>query len=147
MPTAESHASATWQGNLTDGKGTVSTGSGALNAQTNWEFRSRGAPTAPATNPEELIGAALASCFSMAFSNGLSQNGTPPHSMDVNTTTTFSLGSGGVSISSIALDVTAAVPDIEPADFQRIANEAKDGCPVSQALKGNVDITMQAHLK
>jgi lipoyl-dependent peroxiredoxin len=95
------------------------------------------------TSPEELIAAAHSSCYSMAFSNTLAKNETPPTSLDVTATATFVPGEG---ITTMELTVVGDVDGISEEKFQELANVAKDGCPVSQALSGNVEITLEASL-
>jgi osmotically inducible protein OsmC len=129
------------------GSGAVSLKSGVIQNQTvSWAARTERGDNTAQTSPEELIAGALASCFSMALSNALGGNGTPPDELRVNATTVFDVGSGGAKISSIHLDVEGNVPGMSEADFARFADQAKAGCPVSGALKGNVDITLSAKL-
>lgn len=143
---ASSRANATWSGNLTEGSGSVSTKSGVLqsapvswNARTNRDGQSN-------TSPEELIAAAHAACFCMAFSNGLNQKGHAPRQLDVTATCTFEVDQGA-SIKSVHIEVVGDVPGLDEAAFKEAANGAKDGCPVSKALKGNVELTVDAKLK
>ncbi|MDZ8274372.1 OsmC family peroxiredoxin [Microbacterium aquimaris] len=139
--TVTSEASTAWKGSLTDGEGTVSlVSSGAASLPVDWKARSEGSTST--TTPEELIAAAHASCFSMALSHALTGNGTPPESVDTTASVTFQPGTG---ITGSHLNVNAVVPGIAADDFARIADEAKTGCPVSQALAG-VDITLEATL-
>ncbi|GAA1957352.1 OsmC family peroxiredoxin [Microbacterium aquimaris] len=139
--TVTSEASTAWKGSLTDGEGTVSlVSSGAASLPVDWKARSEGSTST--TTPEELIAAAHASCFSMALSHALTGNGTPPESVDTTASVTFQPGTG---ITGSHLNVNAVVPGITADDFARIADEAKTGCPVSQALAG-VDITLEATL-
>ena len=148
MPVGKSRAHATWQGNLMDGKGTTSTASGVIkSAQLNWKARAERSENTATTSPEELIGAALASCYSMALSNILTQQGHAPQQLDVTATTQFSVGEGGAKISDIHLDVTGKVPGIDNQAFQQAVDQAKVGCPVSQALKGNVEISAKGRLE
>jgi lipoyl-dependent peroxiredoxin len=136
-----SEATTLWFGDLMSGNGTTSLDSSdAAEFPVSWAARSQGA--AGKTNPEELLGAAHSACFSMAFSNGLAQNGTPPESLQVTAAVTFEPGTG---ITGSHLLVSAKVPGLAEADFQRLALEAKDGCPVSQALSG-IPITLEASL-
>jgi len=147
MPRAESKASAVWHGDLMSGSGAVSLNSGVIQNQTvSWKARTERGDNTAQTSPEELIAGALASCFCMALSNGLGGNGTPADELRVNATAVFEVGAGGVKISSIHLDLEGNVPGLSEADFERLAQEAKGGCPVSGALKGNVDITLTAKL-
>ncbi|MAP63314.1 MAG: peroxiredoxin [Microbacterium sp.] len=139
--TVTSEASTAWKGSLTDGEGTVSlVSSGAATLPVDWKARSEGSTST--TTPEELVAAAHASCFSMALSHALTGNGTPPESVDTTASVTFQPGTG---ITGSHLNVNAVVPGIAADDFARIADEAKTGCPVSQALAG-VDITLEATL-
>jgi len=135
-------ASAVWKGGLKDGKGTVSASSGVL-SNTPYSFGTR-FENAAGTNPEELIAAAHAGCFSMALSAQLGQAGLTPES--INTTATLSLDKleAGWAITAVHLDVTARVPQADDAAFQKAAENAKSGCPVSKVL--NAKITMTAKL-
>ncbi|HVF40973.1 MAG TPA: OsmC family peroxiredoxin [Gemmatimonadaceae bacterium] len=141
MPTRRS--SARWEGGLKGGKGTFKGESGAIGGQ--YSFSSR-FEEGVGSNPEELIAAAEAACFSMALSGDLEKNGTPPTSVETNAACTVEPVDGKPTISTIALDVTATVPGIEDAKFQEIANGTLVGCPVSRALHGNVKITLNAKL-
>lgn len=135
-------ASAHWEGSLKDGKGTVSTQSGVLSKQ-QYSFKTR-FEDGKGTNPEELLGAAHAGCFSMALSMILGESDYVPDSIDTEASVTLSEGSDGFEISAIHFDVTAKVPGIEQSKFLEAANAAKMNCPVSKALKS--DITMDIHL-
>ena len=139
----DSTGHAHWEGDLMSGQGTATLDSGVAGPfQMNWDARSE-AHGVGTTNPEELIAAAHAACYSMALSNGLAKAGHPPSSLDVTATATFVAGTG---ITRMALDLTGDVPGISEEDFQAAAQAAKEGCPVSQALKGNVEITLEAKL-
>lgn len=136
-----SEASTAWKGSLMDGSGSVSLDtSGAGTYDVNWKARSEGSSSV--TTPEELIAAAHSSCFSMALSHALSQNGTPPESVNTTASVTFVPGTG---ITGSHLNVNAVVPGLSPEDFAKIAQDAKTGCPVSQALAG-IEITLEATL-
>lgn len=135
-------ASAHWQGDLKQGKGTVSTQSGALK-QNPYGFNTRFEDT-PGTNPEELIGAAHASCFSMAFSMLLGEENFTPDSIDTQATVTLEKQDDGFAITAIHLNMTARIPGIEQSMFDTIAQKAKSGCPVSKVL--NATITLEATL-
>jgi len=136
-----SEATTLWFGDLTSGSGTTSLDSSdAAEFPVTWAARSEG--VTGKTNPEELLGAAHSACFSMAFSNALASHGTPPESLQVTAAVTFEPGTG---ITGSHLLVSAKVPGISPDDFQRLAGEAKSGCPVSQALAG-ITITLEASL-
>lgn len=135
-------ASAQWRGGLKDGKGTVSTASGAVKGVA-YSFSMR-FENEPGTNPEELVAAAHASCFSMALSGELSKAGYRPELIDTKATLDFDKTDAGWSVKSIHLDVTAKVPDADPAKFQSAAESAKKTCPISRLL--NTTITMTANL-
>jgi len=135
-------ASAQWGGGLKDGRGTVSTGSGALRTVP-YSFPMR-FEDAPGTNPEELIAAAHAACFSMALSGELGKVGYTPEAIDTSATLTFEKTNVGFSITTIHLDTTAKIPGADPAKFLAAAEAAKKGCPVSRVL--NANITLSAKL-
>lgn len=136
-----SRASATWRGSLFEGAGTVALeSSGAGTFDVNWKARSEGSSSV--TTPEELIAAAHASCYSMALSNALAENGTPPESVNTSARVRFVPGTG---ITSSDLTVTAVVPGLDAETFAKLAEGAKVGCPVSQALAG-LEITLEATL-
>ena len=133
-----------WQGSLTDGSGAiVSTTTGAIGEQpVSWAARSTD-ETGGVTSPEELIAAAHAACFSMALSSGLSKDGHPPDELRTSATVTFQPGEG---ITRIALTVQGAVPGLGPAEFEAAAQAAKENCPVSKALAGVPEISLEARL-
>ena len=135
-------ASAHWEGDIEKGKGTISTQSGALKEQP-YGFNTR-FEDEPGTNPEELIGAAHAGCFSMAFSLELGNAGYTADSIDTKAKVTLDKDGDGFSITRIHLDMNAKIPGIDDAEFQKIANGAKEGCPVSKVL--NAEITLDAKL-
>lgn len=136
-----SEATTLWSGDLTSGVGTTTLdSSGAAEFPVTWAARSEG--VAGKTNPEELLAGAHSACFSMAFSSELAKNGTPPDSLQVTAAVTFEPGTG---ITGSHLLVSAKVAGISDEDFQRLAEEAKIGCPVSRALAG-VTITLEASL-
>ena len=141
---ATSRAEATWEGDLTKGSGTVKPASGAFGTlPITWAARSERAPGETKTSPEELIAAAHAGCFSMAFSNGLAKAGHAAEHLDTTAAVDFVPGKG---ILKVALEVRGRVPGIDASEFERLAEAAKEGCPVSQALKNNVEITLSARL-
>ena len=135
-------ASAHWSGGLKDGKGTVSTQSGVLN-QTQCSFSTR-FENGAGTNPEELIAAAHAGCFSMALSAQLGSAGMTAESIDTKATLTLDKTEAGFTITSVHLDVKVSVPGADQAKFDEAAQNAKKGCPVSRVL--NANITMDAQL-
>ncbi|HVR98621.1 MAG TPA: OsmC family protein [Thermoanaerobaculia bacterium] len=135
-------ANAVWEGDLKGGKGTVALGSGAY--QGPYSFGSR-FEEATGTNPEELIGAAHAGCFSMALSAGLGRAGFTPQRVATSAKVHLEKVGEGFKITRIELDNESSVPEIDEATFQDQARKAKEGCPVSQAL-GGVEITLNARL-
>jgi lipoyl-dependent peroxiredoxin len=136
-------AEVTWQGDLMGGSGAIErVGSGAL-GPLDVTWASRAEEPAGRTSPEELIAAAHAACVSMALAHGLAQAGNPPEELSTSATVTFVPGTG---ITRSVLDVTGRVPGIDEETFRAAAEQAKDGCPVSQALKGNVELELKAQL-
>ena len=140
MPTRK--AQARWDGSLQEGRGTMRMATGSYEGP--YSFQSR-FEEGDGTNPEELIGAAHAGCFSMALSGELGRAGHEPESVETSATVHIDKTGDGFSISRIDLDTKARVPGIDPAEFERQAQAAKDGCPVSQAL-GGTEITLRAEL-
>jgi lipoyl-dependent peroxiredoxin len=137
------HAEVTWNGGLMDGSGRIdSVGSGAF-APLDVTWTSRAEDPAGFTSPEELIAAAHASCFSMALSLALAEAGAPPEELKTGATVTFQPGEG---ITKIALTVRGTVPGLDEDGFREAAEGAKTGCPVSQALAGVPEITLDASL-
>ncbi|MGO4998612.1 OsmC family protein [Oceanisphaera sp. W20_SRM_FM3] len=136
-------ASAHWQGDLKTGKGTISTQSGALK-ENPYGFNTR-FEDKPGTNPEELIGAAHAGCFSMAFSMLLGQEKFTPDSIDTQARVTLEEQSDGFAVTAVHLAMTARIPNISQAKFDEIAGKAKLGCPISKLL--NAKITLDAKLQ
>lgn len=136
-------ASAHWEGSLKEGKGTVSTQSGALKANP-YGFNTR-FEDQPGTNPEELVGAAHAACFSMAFSMLLGEESFTPESIDTKATVTLEKQDDGFAVTAVHLDMRAKIADIDQARFEEIAGKAKAGCPISKLL--NADITLDAKLE
>ena len=145
MPrTVTSTASTAWQGDLIGGSGTTTLETSRLGTfPVTWKARSDEAEGGT-TSPEELLGSAHETCLTMQLSNMLAENGTPPTSVDTSAAVSFNVGEGGIT--GIELTVTAKIDGIEDADFQRLAQEAKETCPVSQALKGIENITLTATL-
>jgi osmotically inducible protein OsmC len=135
-------ASAQWRGGLKDGKGTVSTGSGALQNKA-YSFTTR-FENEPGTNPEELIAAAHAGCFSMALSGQLGGLGMTADAIDTTATVTMEKLDAGWTVTKVHLDVTAKIPGGDKAKFEQAAANAKAGCPISRLLKA--EITMDAKL-
>jgi osmotically inducible protein OsmC len=136
-------ASAIWKGGIKDGSGTISTETGVLN-EAPYGFKSR-FENGKGTNPEELIGAAHAGCFSMALSLMLGEAGMTAEKIETHAAVTLDKVGDGFAITASHLDVTAKIPGGDPAKFQEVANKAKAGCPVSKVL--NARITMNAKLE
>jgi len=132
-------ASAVWQGDLKSGKGTISTQSGALK-ENPYGFNTR-FEGAPGTNPEELIGAAHAGCFSMALSMMLGQAGLTAERIETQAEVTLDKQGEGFAITAIALTLKATIPGADEAQFQQIANQAKEGCPVSKVLNAQISLS------
>jgi lipoyl-dependent peroxiredoxin len=141
------HASVVWNGGLTDGSGMITYLSSGVVSRLPISWASRTSAHDGRTSPEELLAAAHASCFSMAFSVRLAKNGTPPTQLDVRAEVTFDNASGGWKVTTSKLIVTGQVPDIDEATFQRLAEDAKENCPISQAIKGNVELVVEATLQ
>ena len=142
MPTRK--ASAIWEKGFRDGKGTFKGESGSVSGSYSVGSRFE---NAPGSNPEELLAAAESACFSMALALGLEKNGTPAENVETSAAATIEKAGDGFKISTMNLVVNAKVPGLDNAAFQKIAEATKDGCPVSQALKGNVDIKLTANLQ
>jgi osmotically inducible protein OsmC len=147
MPSADRRAEATWQGDLLSGGGQVAlVSSEAGEFPVTWAARVE-TPDGR-TSPEELVAAAHASCYAMAFSNYLAKNGTSAERLDV--TAVVSLGDregGGIEVTQSALEVRGRVPALDGEGFQAAAQEAEKGCPISNALRGSVPITVTATLE
>jgi len=141
----ESRASSTWNGNLFEGSGTTTLASGAAPAlPVSWPNRTEAANGK--TSPEELIAAAHAACYNMAFSNILDQAGHAPEQLDTEAVATFEKTDAGFRLTTMRLAVQGNVPGMSADDFGEAATKAKDGCPVSNALAGNVAISVEATL-
>jgi osmotically inducible protein OsmC len=140
----ERRAEAVWEGSLMEGSGTITkTGSGAL-PELPVTWASRAESPDGRTSPEELVAAAHAACFAMALSHALAEAGNAPERLETSATVTFVPGTG---ITKAALTVRGRVPGIDESAFVEAAEGAKDGCPVSGALKGNVELTLDAQLE
>jgi osmotically inducible protein OsmC len=135
----DSTATAHWEGDLMSGNGTTTLSSGA-GGPFPVDWRARSEAHGGLTSPEELIAAAHATCFSMSLSNALGKAGTPPVSLDVTATATFVPGQG---ITGMKLILSGSVPGLSDDEFRSAAEAAKENCPVSQALAGNVPITLE----
>jgi osmotically inducible protein OsmC len=140
------NAEATWHGDLTTGSGTIDyVSSGAFSRMpVSWAARTEA--HGGKTSPEELLAAAHASCFSMALSTRLAKNGTPAETLKVKAVVTFDKGDAGWAIVSSALTVVGTVPGADAKTFRALAKDAKENCPVSVALRGNVALSVEASL-
>jgi osmotically inducible protein OsmC len=143
---AESRASAVWEGNLVEGHGRVSASSGVFtDLDLTWAARTNRPD--PKTSPEELIAAAHAACYAMAFSHTLAEAGHAPERVSVTAVCHFTpIEGGGFSVSKMEVDVHGRVPGVDAEAFQHLAEEGERGCPVSNALRGNVEIVLRATL-
>ncbi|MGW0435294.1 OsmC family protein [Micromonospora sp. NPDC003197] len=136
-------ASARWQGNLTEGSGTIRTGKGGYEG--NYSFKSR-FEEGEGTNPEELIGAAHAGCFSMALSKALADAGSPVTSVETTARVHLDKTDAGMTVTRIDLDTVAEVPGLDGAAFAKFAEGAKENCPISRLLAPGAEITLTARL-
>ena len=144
MATAERRAEVVWEGDLPRGNGRFTVGSGVMGEQAvTWASRTERSDGK--TSPEELIAAAHGSCFAMALSNVLAGGGTPPERLEISAVCTFDVDN--VKVSSVDLDIRGRVPGMEAEDFQSAVEQADQGCPVSNALRGNVEIRVNASLE
>lgn len=139
----EKTAKATWEGDLLRGSGHVATGTGSVDADMTWSAR---AEEAEGASPEELIAAAHATCVSMALAAGLAGAGTPPTRLETEARTSFEKVGDGFKLTSVRLAIRGDVDGMDEEAFRAAAEEAKENCPVSQALKGNVEISLDASL-
>lgn len=140
-------ATVTWTGTLAEGSGTVSAGTSELftDLPVSWSSRTE-APNGQ-TSPEELLAAAHASCFSMALSGALARAGTPPDHVHVSATVTFEKVGDAWTVTRSELDVVGTVPGLDEAAFDAAAQDAKNNCPVSRALTGNVELSVHSTLE
>ena len=143
---AERRAEAVWAGALLEGSGSVSAASRAF-ARLPITWASRTEKADGRTSPEELLAAAHAGCYAMAFSLVLAEAGAPPEELVVGATCVFAQVADGFAITNVDLDVQGRVPALEPHDFEQAAQRAAQLCPVSNALKGNVEVRLTARLE
>jgi osmotically inducible protein OsmC len=139
----EKTARATWEGDLLNGSGHVKTDSGSVDADMSWAARAQDVDGA---SPEELIAAAHATCVSMALAAGLAREGTPPQRLETEATTAFEQIGEGFKLTSVRLTIRGQVDGLDDDAFRAAAEGAKENCPVSQALMGNVEISVEASL-
>ena len=145
MALSKDRATAVWQGKVSDGAGRVAVASGAFPEQ-EITLKRRTEGGTGTTSPEELIAAAHAACYSMALSAALTRNETPPERLDVSAEVSLDRVEGGLKITSVELSVRGAVPGLDAATFQEMAATAERSCPVSNALRGGVEISLRAEL-
>ncbi|HOU27934.1 MAG TPA: OsmC family peroxiredoxin [Thermoleophilia bacterium] len=146
MANAPRRADAVWHGTLTKGEGEVSLATSGAAGPLPMTWASRTQRSDGKTSPEELVAAAHASCFSMALSLILGEGGTPPDKLETSATVTFQEIEGGWKVGTSEITVKGWVPGIDEAAFKKAAEAAKDGCPISSALKGNVEMSVEATL-
>ncbi len=145
MANAERRAHVVWEGDLARGNGRLTADSSKMVEEAPVTWASRVERPDGKTSPEELIAAAHASCYSMAFSNTLAQSGNPPERLEVEAVCTFDHEQG--KITTVDLNVRGKVPGMTQEEFESAAREGDQGCPVSNALRGNVEIRVQASLE
>ncbi len=147
MPMAERRAETIWEGNLTEGRGQLTSGTGVLRDQrVTWAARTE--DPAGMTSPEELLASAHASCYAMALSATLGRRGTPPERLHVTAVAALDRKEGGgVKVSTMDLHVRGRVPGLDQAGFEEAAREGEQGCPISNAIRNNVDIRLRAELE
>jgi len=139
-------ADVTWNGDLLSGAGTIDYVSSGVFSRMPVSWAARTGPHNGKTSPEELLAAAHAACFSMAFSSRLAKNGTPATKLKVQAAVSFDNASGGWKVTTSTITVVGDVPGIDLATFKTIAEDAKENCPISGALKGNVELMLDASL-
>ncbi|MEP6680418.1 MAG: OsmC family peroxiredoxin [Chloroflexota bacterium] len=144
---AERTATVTWTGDLAKGTGAVSAGTSQLFTDLPVSWSARTEAPAGQTSPEELLAAAHASCFSMALAGALAKAGTPPEHLHVSAIVTFDKVDEAWTVVSSQLDVVGVVPGLSEADFDSAAQNAKENCPVSRALRGNVSLSVTSTLE
>lgn len=146
MPAAQSRANVVWEGDLPRGKGILNAESGIITQQEiTWAARTQ--RVKGTTSPEELLAAAHAGCYAMALSNTLAKAGAPPTRLEIAATATFEVTEGGARITTMELEVHGVVPGLDQARFEELARQGEQGCPVSNALRNNVEIRVNAHLE
>jgi osmotically inducible protein OsmC len=144
---ADRTAQAVWTGDLMSGSGVLSTRSSSILQDTPVTWAARTESPEGKTSPEELLAAAHASCYAMAFSATLGRQGTPPERLDVTATASFERADQGFKVSRMRLDVRGRVPGLDQAAFEQAATTAEQGCPISNAIRNNVDISVNATLE
>jgi lipoyl-dependent peroxiredoxin len=139
-------ADVVWEGDLMKGSGVVTASSSHAFDKLPVSWASRTESADGRTSPEELVAAAHASCFSMALSHGLANEGTPPERLEVSAQVTFDRTDAGFRVTSSALTVRGRVPGLDAEGFRKAAEDAKDNCPISKALEGNVQLSVESSL-
>jgi len=142
---AKRTAKTTWKGTLIDGRGELTLESSGLLSRTQVTWASR-TEEPRGTSPEELLAGAQAACYAMALSNTLAQQGTPPDSLEVSATCAFEKSGERFAVTTMDITVRGAVPGVDEAGFREAAEKAKEGCPISNAIRGNVEIGLTAKL-
>ena len=147
MPMAERRAEVTWNGDLMSGSGELSLkSSGAMqDAAVTWASRTQSADGR--TSPEELLAAAHAACYAMAFSATLARGGTPPERLHVSAVASLDRIEQGLKVTTMDLSVTGRVPGLDQAGFEEKARQAEQGCPISNSIRNNVEIRLNARLE
>lgn len=145
MPTADRRANVVWRGNLFEGSGTVDLASSEAARELPITWASRAERPDGRTSPEELIAAAHAGCYAMALSGALAEAGNEPEELDISAVCSFDAEQ--LKVTTVVLDVRGRVPGLDAEGFQSIAEQAEQGCPVSNALRGNVEIRVNASLE
>ena len=140
-------ANVVWNGDLVNGSGMITYVTSGVFSRLPISWASRTSAHDGKTSPEELLAAAHAACFSMAFSSRLAKNGTAATKLEVRVAITFDQVDGGWKVAKSLIKVTGAVPGIDKATFERLADDAKENCPISQAIKGNVALEVEATLE
>jgi osmotically inducible protein OsmC len=143
---AERTARAIWKGNLNEGQGELTAESSGVLSSIPVTWASRTQESGGRTSPEELLAAAHAACFAMAFSNTLDKRGTPPDSLDIRATCTFEKIDTGSKVGTMTLEVRGTVPGLDQAGFEEAARAAEEGCPISNAIRGNVKVELRPEL-
>ena len=147
MAVAERKAETTWNGDLMQGNGVLSTGSSGILKETPVTWAARTEAPEGKTSPEEMLAAAHASCYAMAFSGALGRRGTPPERLHVTAVASLDRVEGAMKVTKMDLTVRGRVPGLDQSGFEEAARTAEQGCPISNAIRNNVEITVNAILE
>ncbi len=147
MAVAERKAETTWNGDLLQGNGVLSTGSSGILKETPVTWATRTEAPEGKTSPEEMLAAAHASCYAMAFSGALGRRGTPPERLHVIAVASLDRVEGAMKVTKMDLNVRGRVPGLDQSAFEEAARTAEQGCPISNAIRNNVEITVNATLE